>query len=165
MKSILRISASLLLPALALLSLFSACGEEIEEEPAIYTPAQIRRLLHAGESKLWQQQTEYYLEDSCRTGFFVRFSSEEGIAPNSFLAYYYRDTMACDPGEEYFLEHDVLTPKSPAFQTTDSLLFINAAGDSTLRLVKLLTSERLQLELVEEGQVIHREEYRVVEEE
>lgn len=155
-----------LLPVLVLgiVVLFASCGEDIEEEPAIYTPQQIRRLLYADSTKLWQQGTEHYLEDSCRTGFYLRFRvSEAGTSPKPFEAYFYRDTTVCEAGENPAILQQVITPKSPAFKTTDSLVFINARGDSTLRLIKALTSQRLVLELIRDQAVVHREEYRFVE--
>lgn len=168
MKRILKHSGRLVLPFALLLALMPACADETLEEPHIYTPGQIRRLLHGTDTKLWEQRSEYYLEDSCRTGFLVRFT-ESGAGnvaqPQPFTALFYRDTLACQAGEEIFISHSVTTPRSPAFQTTDSLIFKRNEADSTIRLIRLLTSQQMELDVVKGSEVVRREFYRVVEEE
>lgn len=154
------------LPFVLFLALLSACADETLEEPHIYTPAQIRRLLHGDETKLWEQRSEYYLEDSCRTGFLVQFIEAAGgdaAQSRPFTALFYRDTLACQAGEEIFISHTVTTPRSPAFQTTDSLVFKRNDADSTIRLIRLLTSQQMEMDVVQGREVVRREVYRVVE--
>lgn len=154
-----------MLPLALLVCLLPACSDDSLEEPAIYTPVQIRRLLFGANTKLWQQQTEYYLEDSCRTGYLLRFSQNaEQSNTQPFSAFFYRDTLACEVGEEPFILQRVRTPRSPVFQTTDSLVFQRSESDSTIRLIRLLTSQRMELDVVEGNEVVRREVFRVVEE-
>ena len=167
-------SSFLLLASLLIVlsGILYACSDEALEEPALYTPAEIRRLLVGDGAKLWRQSSEHYLEDSCRTGFVLRF--RENIKKNQsnpFLADFYRDTTSCTVGDTLFLNWLAIAKKHPEFTTTDTLLFINVPADAplqadtTYQLIRLLTSQRLILEVPqEEGESIQLE-YRAVPEE
>lgn len=145
--------------------LLSSCGDEAVEEPALYTPAQIQRLLTADSVKVWQQLTEYYLDDSCRTGHHLLFSENgnEDVA-QPFLAYFYRDS-SCVPVADSLLTRLVFIPRLPQFKTTDSLAFVEVTGEDTLftyQTIRLLTSQRLLLEFQDESGSLQQAEYRAV---
>lgn len=130
-----------------------SCGEDEITEPAVLTDKQIRRLLTGNDTKLWQQSTQYYLEDSCTTGSYIRFTENTG--KNSklpFDAYFLRDPSICTlvadtiplqhfneklPKDSFliiqkepFLQKKVMVLLNPQFQTTDSLLFAGLPQDS-----------------------------------
>lgn len=169
-----RQSTFLLLVSLLIVlsGLLYACSDEALEEPAVYTPAEIRRLLLGDGTKLWRQTSEYYLEDSCRTGYILRF--RENLKKNKstpFLADYYRDTTACAAGDTLYLNWLAIAKKNPEFTTTDTLLFINVPADTAVQadtsfqLIRHLTSQQLVLEVPQEGGESLRLEYSVVPEE
>lgn len=132
---------------LSLLIFVGACGPEELVEPSVYVPKQIRRLLTADASKLWQQTSRYYLEEECRTGYYVEFSENKTKdIKKPFLAYFYRDTDRCEPPQdtvffndgsyllipqEPFLLKNVSALTNPALKTTDTLMFIGPKSDST----------------------------------
>ncbi|WP_017729820.1 hypothetical protein [Nafulsella turpanensis] len=166
--SLFLLLASLLI---GLSGLLYGCSDDAVEEPALFTPAEIRRLLVGEGEKLWIQHSEYYLEDSCRTGYFVRF--RENARENTklpFLADFYRDTTACNAGDTIYLSRQVVALKSPQFNTTDSLLFIDVPADTTLlpdttvQLIRLLSSQQLILEIPQEGGESILLEYELVQE-
>lgn len=147
----------------------SGCGDAAEEEPALYTPAQIRRLLTADSSKVWTQFSEYYLGDSCRTGYKVKFSKNtDRDLKKPFLAHFYKDTTRCGAGADSLVRLLVYTPRLLPFATTDSLVFQDTLGGSSTYLystIQLLTSERLQLLYSAEDGSLISAEYRVLGEE
>jgi hypothetical protein len=152
----------------ASLLLLSACGDNTSEEPALYTPAQIQRLLTEDSIKVWQQLTEYYLEDSCRTGHHVLFSENgNNQLAQPFLAYFFRDA-GCEPIADSLLTRLVFTPKLPQFATTDSLAFVQVVGEDSIysySTIKLLTSQRLLLESRAADGSLQQAEYRALMEE
>lgn len=146
----------------------SGCGDAADEEPALYTPAQIRRLLTADSSKVWTQYSEYYLGDTCRTGYKVEFSmNKDKDLDKPFLCHFYKDTTRCSTGTDSLVRLLVFAPRLLPFATTDSLVFQDTLGGGSTYLystIQLLTSERLQLlYTAEDGSLIHTE-YRVLRE-
>lgn len=167
-------AAFLLLPSLLIVlsGFLYACSDEGVEEPAIYTPAEIRRLLVGDGEKLWKQSSEHYLEDRCRTGFILRFRENPKMNQAlPFLADFYRDTTACNAGDTVFLNRAVIALKNPEFTTTDSLLFIEIPADTTLapdttvQLIRLLSSQQLILEVPQEDGENLQLEYAAIPEE
>lgn len=153
----------------AAFSLLSGCGDDATEEPALYTPAQIRRLLTADSSKVWTQRTEYYLEDSCRTGYRLLFSENaKKESGKPFLVSFYRDTTLCKAVADSAWTRQVVVPKLPQFATSDDLVFFKVEGKDSIysySTIKLLTSQRLLLEyLTPEGR-LQEAEYRALMEE
>jgi hypothetical protein len=149
--------------------LLSGCGDDAVEEPALYTPTQIRRLLTANSSKVWTQSTEYYLEDSCRTGYRLLFSENaKKEAGKPFLAYFYRDTTLCEAVADSIWTRQVVVPKLPQFATSDSLAFFQVEGEDSIysySTIKLLTSQRLLLEYTTPEGNQQEAEYRALMEE
>lgn len=149
--------------------LLSGCGDAADEEPALYTPGQIRRLLTADSSKVWTQYSEYYLGDSCRTGYKLLFSeNEESEAAEPFFGYFYKDTAYCGSAANPRVRLLVYAPRLLPFQTTDSLVFFDTlAADTTFLYsrIKLLSSERLRLEFQEENGSVVEAIFQVEEEE
>ncbi len=160
------LSLMLLLLAGAAAMLLSGCGDDATAEPALYTPAQIRRLLTADSIKVWTQSTEYYLEDSCRTGYRLRFSENaKKEAAKPFFAYFYRDTTLCQPVADSIWTRQVMVPKLPQFSTSDSLAFLQVKGNDSIysySTIKLLTSQRLLLEFTAPDGSQQQAEYRVL---
>lgn len=156
-----------LFPLLALCGLLagslSSCGDA-DVEPAVYAPKQIQRLLFENSTKTWKQRTEYYLEDSCKTGYLLRFQkSPSGRVDSAFSAFYFPDPAVCDADQEGRIDR-VKIVISPIFKTTDSLLFISPQKDTTIKTIGLLTSQRLLLNVAGgNGRIERVEEYRAVE--
>ncbi len=150
---------------LALLAgvLFS-CGEDDTEEPAVYTPAQIKRLLLSNLTKTWQQRSEYYLNDSCRTGYRIRFEDNAtNRLDSAFFVFYIPDAAICNAGRAQQPRQRVKIKVSPLYKTTDSLLFISPANDTVIKTIRLLTSQRLMLDVAGEGgKIVATEEYQAV---
>lgn len=142
----------------------SSCGEDELEEPAIYTPKQLKRLLLENDVKTWQQLSEYYLEDSCKLGHLLRFEDlPVANIDSAFFVYFFPDTSICDEVPDPPLFHRVKIKVSPIYDTTDSLLFIAPEGDTTIKTVQLITDQRLILNVAgEDGNIVATEEYRAV---
>ena len=179
--------------------LVSCQGDEIVE-PNVYTAKQIRRLLFGVDgTKLWEQSSAHYQEDSCRTGYLLAFTdNEKKDLAKPFNAYFYRDPLSCQAGTDTVLQRPVNIRITPPYQTTDRLEFIMPltdsawilgpgldstllvgaqadsawlvspervlwpAADTTVGLIKLLTSQQMLLELTNKDGDSHEEAYRAV---
>ena len=115
---------------------------------------------------MWQQTSEYYLEDSCRTGYRLLFSENTEKNPAlPFFAYFYRDTSQCDPIADSLLIRQVFAPKLPQFVTTDSLVFLEIQGKDSIyssSKVVFLTSQRLLLEFRDQEGALQEAEYKAL---
>ena len=147
-----------------LLGVLPSCqGDEITE-PSVYTPKQLKRLLLENDTKTWQQSTEYYLEDTCRTGYLLRFEDNvPRLLDSAFFVYFLPDPAKCEVILNPQMAHLVKIKKSPIYKTTDSLVFVNPKGDTTIKTVHLLTDQRLILNVAgKDGKIVATEEYRAV---
>lgn len=165
MKQMKKISLFLISGLSALMcAVLPSCGEDEIAEPAIYTPKQLKRLLLENDAKTWQQLTEYYLDDSCKIGHLLRFDDlPVPHMDSAFFVYFFPDTSICEAVVDPPLFHRVKIKVSPVYKTTDSLLFISPVGDTTIKTVRLLTDQRLQLNVAgKDGKIVATEEYKAV---